>query len=125
MAADRPRMVSLSGDSASSDCVVTTPYVTASSAQTTATSAPWSDRKLDKKNLSGLRQSETEARAGRRGARGVYRARAAIDPAPKGGRSAGPGRRRRPRAPPAARPPGRPWALRERRLRVARRPSEG
>src|SRR3954449_10309085 len=41
-------MVSLPGDSASSERVVSTPYATASNAQITATSAPWSDRKLDK-----------------------------------------------------------------------------
>ena len=39
-------MVSLPGDSASSERVVTTPYTTASNAQTTASNAPWSDRKL-------------------------------------------------------------------------------
>src|SRR3954447_16424182 len=64
MEADRPRMVSLPGDSASSDCVVTTPYVTANSAQTTATSAPWSDRKLDKRYLSGLRQKRNGSPSG-------------------------------------------------------------
>src|SRR3954453_603298 len=41
-------MVSLPGDSASSERVVNTPYATASNAHITATSAPWSDRKLDK-----------------------------------------------------------------------------
>ena len=57
-------MVSLPGDSASSERVVTTPYATASNAQTTASSTPWSDRKLDTKNPSGLRQSETTALSG-------------------------------------------------------------
>ena len=47
-------MVSLPGDSASSERVVTTPYATASNAHTTASNAPWSDKKLDTENLSGL-----------------------------------------------------------------------
>jgi hypothetical protein len=50
-------MVSLPGDSASSERVVKTPYATASNAQTTARRAPWSDRKLDKGTPLGLRQS--------------------------------------------------------------------
>src|SRR4051812_23109745 len=61
MAPDRRRIVSFPGDNASSDWVVSTPYATANRAQTTATSAPWLDRKLDKRNLAGLRQSETAA----------------------------------------------------------------
>ena len=40
MAAERRCMVSLPGDSASSERVVTTPYATASNAQTTASSTP-------------------------------------------------------------------------------------
>src|SRR3954451_16976671 len=44
MAAERPRMVSLPGDSASSDRAVNAPYSTAASAQTSATMTPWSER---------------------------------------------------------------------------------
>src|ERR1700754_2819836 len=68
-------MVSLPGDSASSERVVKTPYATASNAQTTATSAPWSDRKLDKRSPLDSDKAETTARetTGRRGARGYYR----------------------------------------------------
>ena len=40
MAADRPCMVSLPGDSASSDRVVSSPYAIASPAQTSATTTP-------------------------------------------------------------------------------------
>ena len=67
-------MVSLPGDSASSERVVSTPYATASNAQTTATITPWSDRKLDKGTPLDSDKAETTARTGRRGARGVYRA---------------------------------------------------
>src|SRR6478609_8188982 len=49
MAAERRRIVSFPGDNASSERVVTTPYATANRAQTTATRAPWFDRKLDKR----------------------------------------------------------------------------
>ena len=48
MAADRPRIVSLPGDSASSARLVTRPYPTATSAQTSATTTPWSVRNSDK-----------------------------------------------------------------------------
>ena len=68
-------MVSLPGDSASSDRVVTTPYATASNAQTTASNAPWSDRKLGQRGPS-LDSDNAKRRpdAGRRSERaGVYR----------------------------------------------------
>ena len=48
-------MTSLPGDSASSARLVTRPYPTAASAQTSATTTPWSDRKSDKGN--GLQKS--------------------------------------------------------------------
>src|SRR3954447_1775976 len=57
-------MVSLPGDSASSERVVSTPYATASNAQITATSAPWSDRKLDKGTPLDSDKAETAARDG-------------------------------------------------------------
>src|SRR5947208_16587109 len=74
MAPDRRCIVSFPGDNASSDWVVSTPYATANRAQTTATKAPWFDRKLDKRNLAGLRQSENGSPDGPpRSGRGVYR----------------------------------------------------
>src|SRR3954467_9970351 len=57
-------MVSLPGDSASSERVVNTPYATASNAQITATSAPRSDRKLDKGTPLDSDKAETAARDG-------------------------------------------------------------
>src|SRR3954471_5476421 len=85
-------MVSLPGDSASSERVVNTPYATASNAQITATSAPWSDRKLDKGTPLDSDKSETAARAGRRGARGVYRGVRTTAPGPTGARTTAPDR---------------------------------
>ena len=52
IAADRPRMTSLPGESASSERLVTRPYATAASAQISATTTPWSARKSDKGTLS-------------------------------------------------------------------------
>src|ERR1044071_8594756 len=57
-------MVSLPGDSANSERVVSTPYATASNAHITATSAPWSDRKLDKETPLDSDKAETAARWG-------------------------------------------------------------
>ena len=45
MAADRPCIFSLPGESASSDRIVSSPYTIASPAQISATTTPWSDRK--------------------------------------------------------------------------------
>jgi hypothetical protein len=52
IAADRPRMTSLPGDSARRARLVTRPYTTAHDAQTSATITPWSARKSDKGNSS-------------------------------------------------------------------------
>src|SRR3954469_13238457 len=62
MAAESVRIVSLPGDRASSDRVVTTPYTTAAAAHTTATRAPWSARKSD---------NETSLESGSSGAHAV------------------------------------------------------
>ena len=59
-------MVSLPGDSASSERVVTTPYATASNAQTTASNAPWSDRKLDTRTSLDSDKAKRRPGAGRR-----------------------------------------------------------
>src|SRR3954470_24169365 len=61
MAADSVRIVSLPGDRASSDRVVTTPYTTAAAAHTTATRAPWSARKSDKETSLESGSSRTRA----------------------------------------------------------------
>ena len=61
MAADSVRIVSLPGDSASSDRVVSTPYATAAAAQTTATRTPWSARKSDKETSLESGSSRTHA----------------------------------------------------------------
>ena len=68
IAADRPRMTSLPGDRARSARLVTRPYPTAASAQTSATTTPWSVRKSDKGDLSESVQTNTKAAAGRRAA---------------------------------------------------------
>src|SRR3954451_22847816 len=61
MAAESVRIVSLPGDRASSDRVVTTPYTTAAAAHTTATRAPWSARKSDKETSLESGSSRTHA----------------------------------------------------------------
>src|SRR5829696_8218809 len=67
-------MVSLPGESAISDRLVTAPYTTAAAAQTSATTTPWSVRKLDKENLSGSGQSERRRPdLAAAGGRAVYR----------------------------------------------------
>jgi hypothetical protein len=63
MAADRPCMVALPGDSASSDLVVTNPYTTAKPAQTRATTTPKSDRKSVKETPLKSRKRAPRARA--------------------------------------------------------------
>src|SRR3954469_24181879 len=57
-------MVSVPGDSASSERVVSPPCATATNAQNTATGAPWSDRKLDKGTPLDSDKAETAARDG-------------------------------------------------------------
>src|SRR3954453_4414811 len=64
MAADSVRIVSLPGDRASSDRVVSTPYTTAAAAHTTATRAPWSGRNSDKETSLESRSSRTHAGGG-------------------------------------------------------------
>src|SRR4051794_6868422 len=67
-------MVSLPGDSAISDRLVTAPYTTAAAAHTSATTTPWSVKKLDKGNLSGSGQSERRRPdLAAAGGRAVYR----------------------------------------------------
>src|SRR5688572_17129420 len=61
-------MTSLPGDRARSARLVTTPYPTATSAHTSATTTPWSDRKSDKGDLSESVQTNTKAAAGSRAA---------------------------------------------------------
>src|SRR4051812_19536211 len=80
-------MVSLPGDNASNDRVVTTPYATASNAQTTASKAPWSDRKLDKRTSLDSDNAKRRPGEGRRRRRGVYRA--VTDRGPRGARNSG------------------------------------
>src|SRR4051794_39862282 len=60
-AADSVRIVSLPGDRASSDRVVSTPYTTAAAAHRTATRAPWSARKSDKETSLESGSSRTHA----------------------------------------------------------------
>src|SRR4051812_49443048 len=61
MAPDSVRIVSLPGDRASNDRVVSTPYTTAAAAHTTATRAPWSARNSDKETSLESRSSRTHA----------------------------------------------------------------
>src|SRR3954451_25425470 len=61
MAADSVRMVSLPGDRASRERVVSTPYTIAAAAHTTATRAPWSARKSDKETPQESGSSRTRA----------------------------------------------------------------
>src|SRR6185436_18504736 len=73
-------MVSLPGDNASNDCVVTTPYATASNAHTTAISAPWSDRKLDTGTSLDSDNAKRRPDTGRRRSAAVYRALTGPEP---------------------------------------------
>ena len=55
IAAEIERIVSLPGESASSERAVTTPYTSAAPPQTSATSTPWFVRKLVKRVLRAKR----------------------------------------------------------------------
>src|SRR5262245_1711442 len=61
MAAESVRIVSLPGERASRDRVVSSPYTTAAAAHRTATRAPWSARKSDKETSLESGSSRTHA----------------------------------------------------------------